>query len=99
LLPHLAYTNLRVVYWVQSDLTQAEAMYHKALELNEALGREEGMASAYGNLGNVYRVQGDLTQAEAMYRQSLTLLQEIGATSSMEKVRTLLEALRVQGSQ
>jgi Tfp pilus assembly protein PilF len=54
---------------------------------------------AYTNLGVVYWVQGDLTQAEAMYRQSLTLLQEIGATSSMEKVRTLLEALRVQGSQ
>ena len=31
-------------------------MYRKALELNEALGRKEGMANQYGNLGIVYQI-------------------------------------------
>jgi tetratricopeptide repeat protein len=61
-------------------------------------GDQTLLAMTYGNLGNVYWVRGDLPQAEVMYRQALTLFQEIGAIPSIEKVRTLLDTLRVQGS-
>ncbi len=30
-------------------------MHKKSLEINERLGKLEGMANSYGNLGNVYR--------------------------------------------
>ena len=31
-------------------------MYRKSLEIHEALGRKEGIASSYGNLGIVYQI-------------------------------------------
>ena len=62
---------------------QAEAMYRKALELNEALGRKEGIAGAYGNLGIVYQSRGDLTQAEAMHRKALELDEVLGKKEGM----------------
>jgi protein O-GlcNAc transferase len=73
-------------------------MYRRALELDKALGRKYGMAGNYYNLGDVYKHRGDLTQAEAMYRQALILFQEMGATPFIEKVRALLDELRVQGA-
>ena len=54
----VAYGNLGFVYEMRGDLAQAEAMYRKALELNEALGHKKGMANAYNNLGNVYQMRG-----------------------------------------
>ena len=35
-----AYGNLGTVYQIRGDLTQAEAMYRKALELSETLGHK-----------------------------------------------------------
>ncbi|MDZ7712034.1 MAG: tetratricopeptide repeat protein [Rhodovibrio sp.] len=40
----VAYGNLGNVYQVGGDLDQAEAMYRKSLEIEETLGRKEGMA-------------------------------------------------------
>jgi protein O-GlcNAc transferase len=37
-------------------LDKAEEMYQKGLELDQALGRKEGMAAKYGNLGIVLGV-------------------------------------------
>ena len=62
---------------------QAEAMYRKALELNEALGRKEGMANNYDTLGSVYESRGDLTQAEAMYHKALELDEALGNKEGM----------------
>jgi protein O-GlcNAc transferase len=40
-----AYGNLGLVYQVRKDLDQAETMHRKALEIEKALGRTEGMAN------------------------------------------------------
>ncbi|MDZ7712033.1 MAG: tetratricopeptide repeat protein [Rhodovibrio sp.] len=48
-------------------------MYWKSLEIDEALGSKEGMASDYRNLGIVHEIRGDPDQAEAMYRKSLEI--------------------------
>ncbi len=47
----IAYGNLGNIYQTRGELGRAEAMHQKSLDINEALGRKEGMASDYGNLG------------------------------------------------
>jgi tetratricopeptide (TPR) repeat protein len=84
------------LYQIRGDLEQAEAMYQKALALDEALGHKEGMASDYGNLGNVYRIRGDLEQAEAMYQKALALFQQIGATPQVKQIQESLRAIHAQ---
>ncbi|MEM6560515.1 MAG: tetratricopeptide repeat protein [Planctomycetota bacterium] len=79
----VAYGNLGIVYLVRGDLREAELMHRKSLELNEQVGRPEGMASDYGNLGNVYRVRGDLDEAESMYRKSLAIEEKLGRPEGM----------------
>ena len=58
-------------------------MYHKSLELDEELGRKEGLAILYGNLGIVYSTRGDLEQAEAMHRKSLEINEKLGRLEGM----------------
>jgi tetratricopeptide (TPR) repeat protein len=92
----IAYGNLGVMYRSRGDLRQAEAMYHKALELSGSLDYKESTAITYLNLGLIYEGWGNLTQAETMYHQALTRFQELGATSGIEAVRTSLERVRMQ---
>ena len=74
------YGNLGNVYQTRGDLAKAEEMQRKGLELDQALGRKEGMAAKYANLGVVYAQRGNLAQAEAAWRKSLDLYQEMGAS-------------------
>ena len=52
------------------------------------------MVSDYGNLGNVYRIRGDLDRAEEMYRKSLESFVLIGSRPVIEKVESLIAALK-----
>ena len=71
------------MYETRGELSEAEEMYQKALELNQALGRKEGMASDYCNLGIVYKTRGELSQAEEMYQKALELNQALGSKEGM----------------
>ena len=75
--------NLGLVYRKRGDLDQAEAMHRKSLEIEEKLGRLEGMASEYGNLGNVMQTRGDLDGAEEMYRKALEIDEKLGRLEGM----------------
>ena len=75
--------NLGVIYRTRGDLEQAEAMHRKSLEIEQKLGRLEGMASDYGNLGLIYKTRGDLEQAEAMHRKSLEISEKLGQLEGM----------------
>ena len=85
LLPHaLTWLNeAAFLRYATGDLDGAEAMFRKALEINEKLGRLEDMASLYGNLGNVLSSRGDLDDAEAMYRKSLAINEKLGHLEGM----------------
>ena len=57
----------------QGKVTEAEAMYQRALE-----GKEKSWGSEYtptldtvNNLGNLYANQGKMAEAEAMFRRAL----------------------------
>jgi tetratricopeptide (TPR) repeat protein len=58
-------------------------MYRKALEIDEALGRKDGMAIKYVNLGNVFRARGELEKAEAMHRKALEIDEALGRKEGM----------------
>ena len=83
--------NLKIT---RGDLDGAEAMYRKALEINERLSRLKGMAGDYGNLGSVMLTRSDLDGAEEMYRKALELWQRLGVPDRGARVRDLLGSLR-----
>ena len=85
--PHVAVWAQESGYIMYSlgDLDGAEAMHRKALEIEEKLGRLEGMANQYGNLGIVLRTRGDLDGAEAMYRKALEINEKLGRLEGMAR--------------
>ncbi len=75
--------NLGLIFRTRGDLDQAEAMHRRSLEIEEKLGRLEGMASDYGNLGLIFETRGDLDQAEAMHRKALEINEKLGRLEGM----------------
>ncbi|HEY3278668.1 MAG TPA: tetratricopeptide repeat protein [Syntrophorhabdaceae bacterium] len=57
---------------------RAEEMYQKAMAIDEALGRKEGVARQYARLAHLYRDRGDLGRAEGMCRKSLAVNEALG---------------------
>ncbi|RLG31094.1 hypothetical protein DRO03_02215, partial [Methanosarcinales archaeon] len=49
------------------------------------------------NLGNVYQTRGDLDRAEEMCEKSLELFTSMGSKPMVEKVESLIVALRRGG--
>ncbi len=75
--------NLGNIFWRRGDLDDAEMMYRKALEIDEKLGRVEGMANAYGNLGTILQTRGDLDEAEKMHWRGLEIDEKLGRLEGM----------------
>ncbi len=71
-------------------------MYRKALEIDEGLGRHEGMANQYGNLGVVYQARQMFDEAEQMYRRALSLFETLGDFVTIEQVRIWITDLEMQ---
>ena len=53
-------------------------MHRKSLEINEKLGRIEGMAVAYGNLGFIMKTRGDANAAQENWSKSRDLYERLG---------------------
>ncbi len=67
-------------------------MYFKGLEIDEALGRKEGMASKYANLGNVYEARGDMPAACRAWTKATALFGEIGVPGKVKLVEGWMSA-------
>lgn len=74
----IAYGNLGELYRMRGDLDMAEKMHMKALNIDEQLGRREGMAIQYGKLGRIYRRRDDLDRSEQMHQKALAINLELG---------------------
>ncbi len=70
--------NLGLIYRTRGDLDMAEEFLRKSLDIDEHLGRREGMANQYGNLGLIYRTRGDLDKAEEFLRKALDIDEQLG---------------------
>jgi tetratricopeptide (TPR) repeat protein len=79
----IAYGNLGIIYQIRGELDKAEEFHRKSLEIDKALGRQEGMANAYGNLGIIYGIRGELDKAEEFYRKSLEIEKALGRQEGM----------------
>ncbi len=84
-----AYSNLGNLLQIRGELDGpkgAEAIYNKALEINEKLGLLEGMAVQYGKLGLVMQTRGELDGpegAEAMHGKALEINEKLGLLQGM----------------
>ena len=82
------YGNLGNLYYTRGNLDDAEEMYKKSLEIDEELGRRQGMASNFGDLGNLNAARGDLDTATSYWTKSLTLAREMGAAPLVQQVES-----------
>ncbi len=71
----IALSNLASVYASQSRLSEAEALYSKALEIQKESGNWQS-ATTYNNLGNLYFSLHDLGKAHDAFQKSAALLRE-----------------------
>jgi hypothetical protein len=73
-------------------------MQKQALEINERLGRLEGMAYAHGNLGIYQRDRGDENEARRHLTEARDLFSKIGMPHMIKEVQSLLDALPLEGT-
>ncbi len=85
--------NLGLIYQTRGDLDEAETMHKKSLEIEEKLGRLEGMANDYGNLGVICQTRGDLDQARAYWVKAVDLFERIGMPHRVTKTQRLINGL------
>ena len=71
-------------------------MFREALEINEKLGRLEGMAIQYGNLGLVHETRGELDEAGRMLRKSLEISEKVGFAEGIVKAHFNLACVFAQ---
>jgi len=57
-------------------------MYLRARDLNDELGRKEGVAINSGNLGNLYQQRGDTARACQHWARARDLFREIGSPTA-----------------
>jgi hypothetical protein len=68
-------------------------MHRKSLEIEEKLGRLEGMASDYSNLGTVEKRRGKFEWAREMWLKSRDLYAQLGAQHMVARVQGWLDDL------
>jgi len=90
------YGNLGLIYRRRGDVDRAEAMHRHALQLNQELGRKEGIAMQYGNLGLIYCERGELERAETMFKCDLEFSEKLRSKTSIAAATSNLGCLYQQ---
>jgi tetratricopeptide (TPR) repeat protein len=75
--------QLGTVVYRLGDLEEAESLYRSALEIDERLGNQSGLAASYHHLGMLAQDRGELGQAEDLYRRSLEIDERLGNQSGL----------------
>jgi tetratricopeptide (TPR) repeat protein len=75
--------NLGIVAQDRGDYDQAAGQYERALEINEQLGNQEGMAAAYYHLGVLAQHRGDYDEAARQYQRALDIFERLGDQAGM----------------
>ena len=95
LVPHLLVwlNELSYIYYCIGELDAAEQMLRRAIEIEEKLGRPEGMAKQYGNLGAIYEERGDIKKAREYWVKARDLFAKIGMPNEVKKVEGWIEGI------
>jgi tetratricopeptide (TPR) repeat protein len=67
----------------QGDYPEARRQYQRALEIDEALGDQAGMADSYHRLGILAQDQGDYPEARRQYQRALEIDEALGNQAGM----------------
>lgn len=81
--------NLAEVYRLMGRLGDAEALYKRAIELDQKGGESPGLATSMNNLALVYRAQKKYGEAEKLYNRSLAILEKSLGPSHPDIARAL----------
>ena len=73
-----ALANLGNIAETRGDFDEAEALYTRALNIQQALGNEEEIAIAIGNLGIVASERGNIAEAEEKFLAALEIYEKLG---------------------
>jgi len=76
----LAYKNIGLGYYYQTNYTEAFRNWESSLEIYEALGNEQGIANLVGNLGSIYYTLGDNSKAIEYNLRALKIADKQGDT-------------------
>ena len=68
-------------------------MYKKSLEIDERIGRQEGMANQYRNLGVLHELRGNSGKAKEYWEKARDLFKKIGMPNEVKKVEGLIEKI------
>jgi hypothetical protein len=68
-------------------------MYREALQIDQDLGRYNGMANQYHNIGEVLAARGDVAAAREMWTNARDLLARIGAKHLAGETQGLIDKL------
>lgn len=78
--------NMGLIFLTRGELDRAEELFQKSLEIDERLGRQEGMASRFCNLGVIYQARGELDRAEQMLLKSLAIEERLRRPEGLSNV-------------
>jgi tetratricopeptide (TPR) repeat protein len=68
---------------VRGDYDAAARQYQRALDINERLGNQAGMADSYHQLGRLAQVRGDYDEAARQYQRALDIDERLGNQAGM----------------
>jgi tetratricopeptide (TPR) repeat protein len=75
--------QLGVVAQYRGDYDEAARQYQRALDINERLGDQAGMARSYHQLGRLAGDRGDYEEAARQYQRSLDISERLGDQAGM----------------
>ena len=67
----------------RGDYDEAARQYQRALDINERLGDQAGMATSYHQLGILAQDRGDYDEAARQYQRSLDISERLGDQAGM----------------
>ena len=70
--------QLGIIAQVRGDYEEAAGQYQRALDINERLGDQAGMAAGYHQLGMLAQVRGDYEEAARQYQRALDINERLG---------------------
>jgi len=84
----------------RGDYDEAARQYQRALDINERLGHQDGMATTYSNLGDLENKRGgSITSAVTWHVKALTIRLHLGIPQAVNNLRRLAAYRRELGTE